>query len=427
MRRSVLPWFVVLAVLTALALMATAAALRMPDAPPVSATAADAANRALTYRFYEAANVVIASGEPADLTALVAEDFVDTTAEPDSEPDRETLVDRLLILHITAPDLRLAAEAVAAAGEIAVAQIRVDGAVAPLLGGHRLDVGWIPWGPVDVFRIVDGRIVERRGPPLDPVSFFSDLQLQATLDLPSPDLQTLTVARITLEPGARYAAPILDGPRLMLAESGAVNLETTSGPLSQVPKVSPHPLAGGEHVTLAARTGVVVTNQGTTPAVLLDIAIAAVPFTDAATERRRPAQQMGVIVEYLADHLLITVPARPAILTIDRVHLSSVGQVTWTPGLGPMLLHVEAGEFDLSATGDIPWIAAGAGERSAMAMEASLLPGDGVLLSAGAAAVVRGAAQDPATLLIVALLPSDTASGDDAPCDSRPCSEPATS
>jgi hypothetical protein len=229
-----------------------------------------------------------------------------------------------------------------------------------------------------------------------------------------------------LEPGARYAVPTLDGPRLILAESGAVSLETTSGWPSQVPKVSARPLASGEHVSLESRTGVVVANQDTTPAVLLDVTIATVPFTDAAPVSSAPLQQAGVIVEYLADHLLITVPARPAILTIDRVHLSSGGQVSWTPSPGPNLLHVEAGELGLTATGDIPWIASGAGERSAKGMEASLLPGDGVLLSAGAAADVRVGTQGPAILLIVALLPSDTASGDDAPCDSRPCSESVT-
>jgi hypothetical protein len=415
MHRPLLPCFAVLATLTAVALLSAASTVRVPGVAPLASDAGDAANRTLAYRFYEAANAVIASGDPTGLIALLADEFVDATSPPDAEPDRETLVRRLLVLHSTAPDLRLDAETVATVDDLAIAQVRVDGAVVPLVAGPRFNTPWVPWGPVDVLRIVNGQIVERRGPLLDPIPVIPAVQLQVGLDLPSPDLQTLTITRVMLSPGARHAATARDGPRLILAESGTVALDTRpEEPFPDANHLS-QTLKDGEHVSLPSRANILVTNRGSTPATVLDVSIAAEPFSDAAPVAAGQPREPGVIVDNLADHLLIPIPAGPAILTIDRLHLASgirLGEIALD---GPALLRVEAGELDLTATGEMPWVGAIAVEPSATGVEATMSAGGGALLVGTREVDIRVSATRSATLLIVALRPADEAPRDVVP------------
>jgi hypothetical protein len=410
MRRIVLPCIAALAVLTAVALLSTAAAIRGPRLAPLPATRDDAASRALAYRFYEAANAVIASGDPAGLENMLAAEFTDTASAPDAEPDRDALIRRLLTVHATAPEVQLLAETVAIDADLAIVHVRVLEPHRPATGPGLAD-DWVPWGSVDVFRMAGDRIVERRGPALDPVPATLGSRFRVELDLEPPHLRSLTITRLVLDPGVRHVAPALDGLRLMLAESGTVYIAVPEGsPLAQADALG-RPLSAGEHVLPPSRAEVVVTNRGSTPAVLLDVSLVAPAFAEGRPRVPASPSAASVQVEVLASDLLIDVPGRSFVLTLDRLLLAPGDRLDVPKQNGPALLHVEAGEVELHATGDVPWISAGGGERSAAGVEAILASGGGALLSAGASADLRPGARDTMTVLIVALHPHRSATG----------------
>ena len=400
MRRRVLLASAILAALTALSLLGAVVAVRPPGIPAEADGPREAANRALAYRFYAAANTAIADGDTTPLVALVAPDFVEWSIPPDAGPDRDGLVRRVLALHATTPGLRLGVEAVAADGDLVIAAVRVHTADPPTFLGLRLRDAWTGWGPVDVFRVAGGRIVERWGPATDPAPPAPALRVALTI--PPPEHRTLAVARVTLAPGARHVAPARSGPRLLLAESGAVDVSPTSRDATP-----PAAVRTGEHLILPAGASFAVRNTGRSPALLLDVSIAAVPYSDTAGDDSRGMAQKGVAVEVLARDLLVAVPSPSTILALGETTLDPGERLTWSPAAGPVLVRVEAGTLDLVATGSVPWVDGSVSRRSAADVGAELGPGGSALLEAGAAAEVRAAPGGPATLLVLTLLPAD--------------------
>ena len=389
-----------LAALTAVALLGAAIAVRPPGLPAAADRRGEAANRALAYAFYDAANLAIADGDPAPLAALLAPGFVDRSLPPDREPDGDGLVRRLLAVRAAAPEARLVAEAVAADGDLVVVAVHAGGAVSSPFLGLRLDAERAAWGPVDVFRIADGRIAERRA-AVDhgvPVPL-----LRVVLDVPPPALRILAVARLTLAPGAVHAAPALSGPRLVLAETGAVAVEPAATGSAPAP---PTPLRAGEHILLDPRAGFAVQNTGPSAAVVLDIAIAEPPPAGPGGVPPAPVGE-GVAIEVLATDLLVAVPSRSAVLAVGRATLGPGERLAWAPAAGPVLLHVEAGAPDLAITGSAPWVGGSVGRRSAAGVTAALVPGGGALLEPGAEVEIRAALDGPTTLLVLTLLPAD--------------------
>jgi hypothetical protein len=292
-------------------------------------------------------------------------------------------------------------EALAADGEIVIAAVRVDGADAPTMLGLRLGQEWTAWGRVDVFRLAGGRIVERRGAAADPAPLTPEVR--AELTVPPPDARNLTATRFRLAPGAHHTGPGRGGPRLVVAEDGAVEV----APIGQDP-ASPVVLRDGEHLVLAAGVDVTFRHTGRSPATLLEVAIVAVPFGDTGSGSLSDPEA-GVAVEVLANDLLIAVPAKSVVLSAGRVTLEAGERLGWSPAAGPVLLHVEAGALELTATGSVPWVDGTVGQRSAAGIEAAMSGGGGALLEAGAAGEIRAAPDGPATLTLLTLLPAEEA------------------
>jgi predicted SnoaL-like aldol condensation-catalyzing enzyme len=396
-----LPATAALAALTAVTLCGAAIAVRPP--PPLAEADApqEAANRALVSAFYEAANAAIASGDPTAVAAVVAPDFAERSLVPDAEADRDGLVRRLLAIHATNPALRLATEAVAADGDLVIAHVRVDGVTGAAFAGLRLAGDWSAWGSVDVFRVERGRIVERWGPPVQPVP---PPAWRIALELPPPADRTLKVRRLELEPGATYQALTPNGSRLVLVEAGTVAIGPI--PVRPVAPASPALLAAGEHVVLPAGSSVAASNAGPTPAVLLDVALGAPPW-GAALDAPLPPEE-GVTVHTLFEDLLIAVPAPAAVVSVGRVTVEPGEPLAWEAAPGPVLLHVEAGEVGLTTSATPPWARAVASERSGAGVATTLAAGGGALLEVGTAAEIRAALGQPATVLVLTLLPADT-------------------
>lgn len=421
MRRPLLLATASLAALTAVSLLGAVVAVRPPGIPAEADGPREAANRVLAYHFYEAANAAIATGDPAPLAALLAPAFVERGAPPDAEPDREGLVRRLLSIHTANPTLRLGVDALAADGDLVVAAVRISGADAPTFLGLRLDDAWTGWGSVDVFRVAGGRIVERWGTAVDPGPPIP--LLRVALEIPSPEHRALAVARVTLAPDARHVVPARSGPRLGVAESGTVAVEVILTPRDSAP---PRVLRAGEHLVLPAGAAFAARNVGPSPAVLLDVSIAAVPYPGTAGGDARDMAEEGVAVEILADELLVAVPSPSAVLALGEMTLEPGERLDWFPAAGPVLVRVKAGALDLVATGSVPWVDGSVGRRSVAGVEAALAAGDGALLEAGAAAEVRAAPDGPTTLLVLTLLPADGPPPSDAAVPAAASAVPAS-
>ena len=399
MRRPVLPIAAVLAAVTALTLAGAALAIRPPGVPDDAGDMRQAANRALVASFYDAANAAIATGDAAPLATLLDPGFVERGSDSGEESGRDGLIRRLLAIHAAAPDVRLAVAAMAADGDLVIAHVRVSDPDPATFLGLRLDAAWTPWGPIDVFRTRDGRIVERSGPVGDPAPATPDFRV--ALDVPAPEMRSLSVARVTLQAGARYEAAGQSGPRVVFVETGAIAVEVVPIAASATPATI---LAAGDHLRLPVNAGFVVQNTGSSSAVLVEVALAARPFAERASPPMAPSPPSGGTVQTLAADLLIALPAQSTVLSIGRMTLQPGERLGWAAAAGPVLLHVEAGTVDLAATGSVPWVQGVAQERTAAGVEAVLDRGGGVLLEAGGTVEVHAAPNIPATLLVVTLM-----------------------
>src|SRR5215218_7909492 len=206
---------------------------------PAALPAAASGNTDVIRRFYAAANETIATGDTAALHAVVAPHFVDQDPTPGMKPDRSGLESYLATLHALVPDMELLVEAVVAGGDRAMARVAVRGGQQPTSMNDAVIDQSEPWGPVDVFRIAGGKVVERW-------SQTDDLTLvrpvtEVTTDLPSPSPRVVTLDRMTFEPDAGWS-PSPAGPRLIFLETGALRLEIAS------PEPGPGtlPVAGNE-------------------------------------------------------------------------------------------------------------------------------------------------------------------------------------
>src|SRR5215216_3882852 len=189
---------------------------------PATAPVAASGNTDVIRRFYAAANETIATGDTTALHDVVAPHFVDQDPIPGMNPDRGGLEGYLSALHALVPDTELLVEAVVAGGDRAMARVAVRGGQGPTPLRDAVVDQPVPWGPVDVFRIAGGKVVERW-------SQTDDLTLvrpvtEATIDLPSPSPRVVSLDRMTFEPDAVWK-PSPAGPRLIFLESGALRLE----------------------------------------------------------------------------------------------------------------------------------------------------------------------------------------------------------
>jgi quercetin dioxygenase-like cupin family protein len=413
-RRSYLPLASALSALTAIALIAAALAIRPPGVPAASDGPLEARNLALVHRFYAAANLVIAEGDLEPLAAVAAPALVAVPAGAD--PGRANLARRLLALHATVPTLRLAVEAVAVDGDQALVRVGTETArVSAFLG---LGVVEQPdlWGPVDVLRIDAGRVVELEDGGRD--AGLLEPALAAPFDAPF-GARRLVLQRVALAPGAGYLAGAVDGPRLLILEAGTVAVEARPSATYAAPGMT---LSTGQYLALRPNAGHEVRNNGEGPATLLDV------YAFGPQNALRPdgpaasTPDQGVAVQILAGGLTTELPGGRVVLAVGRATLPPGARLTWAEAAGPVLLHVEAGAAILDPGGGVAWTLDASGRLVTLGDD-PLAAGDGALVVAGNAVALRAAADAPATLLVVTLLPAggpeptvDQATGTPVPC-----------
>ena len=398
MRRSrLLSAAAVLATVTALLLAGAAVAIHLPALPAETDAPQEAENRRLAHAFYDAANVVIATGDLAPIATLVAPDILDGGEAQGAEPGSTGLRRRLLALHATAPGLRLTVAALAVDGDLAIAQVGTEGTGATAFLSLSLSDRPLLWGPIDVLRLADGQVVGYTGGAEG--AEVVEPELATSLDLTPGAPHTITVHRIVVDPAARHALATVDGPRLLYLEAGRLTVDVAATPEAAARSAT---LRAGEHLTIPAGVDYAATNSTGAPAVLLDFAASKAGYATPPTGLAEPRAGDGVSVTVLAH---IVPPMHPVVLAVGRATLEPGAMLAWTAADGPVLLHVEAGTPHLGTTGGTAWVRGGESGRAITDGDVALATGDAALLPSGTAARLRVDA--PTTILIVTLLPAN--------------------
>jgi SnoaL-like domain len=187
----------------------------MLSEPSVEASISGPADRnaTLVREFYVAVDDAIRTGVTGSLNAIVAPDLTWCRPCAAQSLTREGFKRYLESLHRAAPNMRVEVESVVAdfAGNV-TALIRVSGH--PLLGEL------IPWGPVDMFRIDGGVIIERSNGPND--IELVEPQIGTQFDSLPPAVTGVVLARLTFPVHSGVEGLLSPGPTVLVVESGEI-------------------------------------------------------------------------------------------------------------------------------------------------------------------------------------------------------------
>ncbi|HEX2280828.1 MAG TPA: ester cyclase [Thermomicrobiales bacterium] len=379
-----------------------------PAAPPAAAPA----NTEVIRRFYAAANETIATGETTALHSVVAPHFVDQDPLPGMKPDRSGLEDYLIALHAVVPDTELLAEAIVAGGDRAMARVAVHRGAGPTpLSGTVVDQP-APWGPVDVFRVAGGKVVERW-------SRTDDLTLArpviaVTLDIPAPTPRVISLERFTFEPSAVWSLPPA-GSRLIVVESGVLRVDITAADraLGGNPGAERSSHASdasdiGRDLTLRAGGSSLVpadalltlTNAGSG-----DARVLAVTFSEPHSPGGAAAINFlppGVAGQTLAGGLATDIQMGPAALVLGQVTLARNARLSLSSTDGPTLMAVETGHLTVETWGRA-WLRRGRDGMSVDPREQLMARGDGLLMHQGGLTRFHNGGDNPAVVHVLTL------------------------
>jgi predicted SnoaL-like aldol condensation-catalyzing enzyme len=368
-------------------------------------------------RFYTAVNTAIATGNTAPLRAAVAPHFVDQEPLPGVRSGRDGLEEYVALLHAAAPETRLAAETVAAVDDRAVVRVAVQTvrAAEPTLA----TLGWRPalWGPVDVLRVANDKIVERWSAtvgqglvqPLARVAF----------DLPAPPPPVVTVARYTLAAGAVWTSRH-PGPRVLLVEpeSPGVSVAISAPPGGSAPTEPPRPDAAGRSamrpgtpVSLAAGQSLVMIpearydarNAGEASARLWVVAFD-VPRVANLAQGGAETLPPDVSAQTFASDLATDIRPGPTGLAVEAVTLGPGGRLTLAEGTGPRVVALVTGRVGIASSEPV-WVRRGTDGFSDKADTALLTPGGGLLMPARGILALENHAAEAAEALVVTVQP----------------------
>jgi hypothetical protein len=278
----------------------------------------------------------------------------------------------------------------------------------PVFGLSLADRLW--WSPVDLFRVVDGRVAERTGAGGRPALLESLVQTPVTPAVPTPLM--VTGVHVTVEPDGWYRAPAIDGLRVLVVETGALDVMVAATDAFAGMTGSYHAILGaGERLVLTdGPTGSAYEahNVGSDSAVFIEVQ--ATPGVTGPSPVHRTVEGPGTRESAGAPTAQGTAGAKE--LTIGRATLSPGGRLTWTGAANPVLLWVERGTLDLRTDATaFAWVqrqpAAPPGDRRST----TLSTGDDGLVDAGTAVEIRNAGDEPLEVLIVTLVgpPKETA------------------
>ena len=269
----------------------------------------------------------------------------------------------LIALHGSVPGLRLVAEVLVISADQVVTRVDVrddlTSAALPAAFGGRPAV----WSTVDIFRVAGGAVVGRWG-NTDGLALTRPLAV-VNHELPVPTPRVVSLARVTVTPGARWDAP-LAGPRLLFAEVGSLDVQATQRPTTEGTPVmgSEAPYADGGRVEASQRVMLAagrawmapagaqlgVTNVGAAAAQLL-----VVTFTEPQIPNGVLSEAVslppGVKVQILAGDLATRLGSGKVTIAMEQISLAPDADVSLSSAAGPILVAVETAQLEAAAWG----------------------------------------------------------------------------
>ena len=306
-------------------------------------------------------------------------------------------------LHAAVPNMELLVEAIVAGGDRAMARVAVRGGHGQTSLSSAVIDPPLSWGPVDVFRIADGKIAERWS-HTDGTALIRPLA-QASLDLPTPAPRVVTIDRFTFAPWAEWSSHAT-GPHLLVVEEGELSIQIREG-RSGVPELTrAHPIAplsAGQSLDMPAGAAFDMTNVGTTATrvVVVSMTVPQIPGEARVPEPLPP----DVAVTRLAGGLAADVGIVPTALTLEQMTIARGTQLTLGRAEGPILVAVDAGHLSM-VDSEPAWIWSGVDGVNRGGHVASLAPGDGVLQSGDGVMVLQNVGYGPVVALILTLRPA---------------------
>lgn len=379
---------------------------------------------ALVRAFYAAVNGVLATGSPddlADLSALVADDFVEYPNRPGTSPGRAGLLEALTAVRRTHPALRLVVEDVRSLGDHVAARIRLEGADGTFLG-IPLDAAQVPWGPIDLFRVDGGAIVEHWGVPGASAHLLPLTQGAIALPGGAADPRRRpALERRTYAPVATWSGETAIGPVLILGQTGTVKVTVdVAAPIpARLVHAGAHgraaagePIAAGVAATvvpgdllvLAPGTRFTSSNWEAMPATVLLVTLEEPVIPGGAPITKVPPPE-GITRATVATGPAVPIPSE-ATVRIGWMTLAQGSAFPTRTAGGIELLLVASGALALVSGDEPAWISRGDNPGSTAAHLATLAAGDAAAISPNALVGYRNTGGDPVTLLLLTILPA---------------------
>lgn len=400
------PLTAVLAVATAVALVALVATMPSAAGGPVPTGTSD---EAATRRFYAALNRAIASG---DL------DLLETAVWPELAVHRsdgqtwglDELRRHLLALHAGQPGGALRVERVFAADHRAIAEVALVGAgrERPLAVHDGVPAAH---GRHDHLRVADGRVVEYAGVAVE--TSASRAVIAGDAAVPRHGVVRVELFRVTLQPGAKLPMYVAGGPLLYAVESGEISLWSIAA--REATGSGEHGLRPGDQAVLRPGASHSLRTVGPDPttvfaAMLLpDGALSPLKAwgMDIIPPAESPPRQIwppGVEVVPVGGGDLdwqATGATEPGRVAVDRLVLPPGRHRVLGPPAGVGLLTVESGQGVLVPP---PGSASASGSPEPLAL---LAPGSSTVPPPGRPLLVDNVGADPLALLVTTLMPTD--------------------
>ena len=432
-RSSVLLLTLILALATALALLAAGSALG--DAQLPAPTRSE--QRSVVFRFYDAVNLALRTGDGSGLAEAVADDLVTHDAFGVGQ-DRRWLEHRLAELRAADPSAQLVVEDLVVEGDRAAVRVRAQGGRDATFLGMPVDPQPAAWAPIDLLRVADGKVAERwavgdAGVLLRPV-------LRAELDARAADAASLGLARFTVAPGAVASGATNPTPVLFAVEAGALRVRV-EGPAPPTPASAPatgragwadqpagRVLRPGDALVVPAGARFELGNDGQTPAVALAAALTAAlvrpgavlhaAWPPGAGREGLAGWPPGVTVRTLATGPVMSLPPGPLAVAVGRLTVAPGTALPPHAARGVELLAVESGRLGLAATapsavfdrGHASTPSPGGTEGIApdgSGSEAELTRAAAAALYGGAVASLRAIGADPLVVWVVTVTPAE--------------------
>ncbi len=395
-------------------------------APIESIGTADVQAEATVWRFYDAIELLLRTGDDTALLGAVAPDFVDHTSRPGLPPTRDGLVRYLVSLRQTFPALRRSPLDFVAQDDRVVAHLELSGNDEGSVLGIPL-LGTQPWASVDIVRHDGSRITEHWGDPAGQ-SLVTSL-LSASLNVPDGSRLFPTLKRVTYAPGANDRALVRRVPAIIVAKTGSIDIHIDASDAATVPPPYPAPLtaspisrspevgtstglASGNSLVVPADMTFTINNPTDVPAVVIVLLLEALTAPPTTPMLSLPPLPPEIVIRTLAGGTTVLSQSGPHTIAFGWVTLGSGALRATHRTPGTELLFVDAGALTATVTGGSfrAWLHLPNERATAANAEDQITANSGLTVSPGATASYRNDASTPLSLFLATIEPADAAS-----------------